>query len=110
MNSDLLSKFEFHLNSYFNSEKLQELGLPVVSYFSDQLNLSSNYFSDLIKKETSSSANEHIQLKLIKKPKGSNNTVSEIAYELGFEHPPYFTRLFKKRTGVTPIEFCQSVN
>lgn len=114
VNSDMLTQFEKILREYVNSPLLQEIGLPSVSYFSDRLNLSASYFSDLIKKETGKSAQEHLHLELINKSKNlllnSNQSISQIAYELGFEHPPYFTRLFKKKTGKTPLEFRTEMN
>lgn len=113
INSDLLSKFERLLHEYMSSEQLQENGLPSVSYFSSQLHLSSSYFSDLLKKETGLNAQDHLHKALIKKAKNvllhSKSSISEIAYDLGFEHPPYFSRLFKKKTGQSPSEFRESV-
>ena len=109
VNSDVLSRFETLLNDYFRSELPQTHGLPTVKYCADKLNLSANYFSDLLKKETGKSAQEHIQLRLIDSAKEKmfekDKSVSQIAYELGFEYPQYFSRLFKKRTGMTPNEY-----
>ena len=86
--------------------------MPSVEYFSNKLHLSSSYFSDLLKKETGLNAKESINAFIIDKAKtrllSSSNTVSEIAYELGFNYPHYFSRLFKSKTGKTPIEFRQS--
>ena len=83
--------------------------MPTVKYCADKLNLSANYLGDLIKKETGKSAQENIQLSLIESAKErifhKEKTISEIAYELGFEYPQYFSRLFKKRVGVTPNEY-----
>ncbi len=114
INSDLLSNFEGLLKDYMNSEELQEYGLPSVGYFSDKLNLSPSYFSDLLKKETGMSAQDHLHNALIKRAKslllGSDASISQIAFELGFEHPPYFSRLFKKKTGQTPVEFRTQLN
>ena len=85
------------------------MGLPSVKYCADKLNLSANYFGDLIKKETGQSAQDYIQQKLMEVAKekihDTNKTVSEVAYELGFKYPQHFTRLFKQRTGITPNEF-----
>src|SRR5690606_41383647 len=85
------------------------IGLPSVSWCADELNLSINYFGDLIKKETGISAQEYIQAKLINIAKERifdvDKSISEIAYELGFKYPQHFTRLFKQKTGVTPNEF-----
>jgi YesN/AraC family two-component response regulator len=109
MNTDILSKFEKVLNTYFQSETPQNLGLPSVSYFADCLHLSPNYFGDLIKKETGKSAQEHIQLKLVDIAKerifDTEKSVSQIAFELGFKYPQHFNRMFKKSTGFTPNEY-----
>lgn len=113
-NSDLLSKFEQLTNAYIHSDEIRLSGLPSVSYFSDKLHLSTSYFSDLLKKETGLSALDHIHNALIKKAKSlllsSDSSISQIAYELGFEHPPYFSRLFKKKTGKSPVEFRTHLN
>jgi len=102
----ILEKFEDLLNGYFLSDKPQTIGLPSVAYCANELNLSANYFGDLIKKETGKSAQEYIQSKLIDVAKEKifdhNKSVSEIAYELGFKYPQHFTRLFKQRVGQTP--------
>lgn len=112
VNSDILSKFETLLNSYFDSQRPQSKGLPTVKFCAEELNLSPNYLGDLLKRETGKSAQEHIQLHLIEAAKerlyNNSRSVSEIAYELGFEYPQYFSRLFKKRTGMTPNEYRAS--
>ncbi len=109
VNKGLLQKFEEMLNSYFNSDKPKEIGLPSVGYCADQLNLSANYFGDLIKKETGKSPQEYIQLKTmdIAKEKifDTTKSVSEIAYELGFKYPQHFTRSFKQHVGYSPNEY-----
>ena len=109
VNKGVLEKFEEHLNNYFNSEKPLQIGLPTVSYFADQLHLSSNYFGDLIKKETGKSAKEYIQNKIIDIAKSnifnSDKSVNEIAYQLGFKYPQHFSRLFKNLSGFTPSEY-----
>ncbi|OQP48069.1 transcriptional regulator [Niastella yeongjuensis] len=105
----VLEKFESLLNNYFNSGKARENGLPAVGWCAGQLNLSANYFSDLIRKETGKSAHEHIQARVIdlakEKMYDDSKSVSEIAYELGFKYPQHFTRLFKQRVGSTPNEY-----
>ena len=108
-NKDIVSDFEGHLQGYFESEVLQDLGFPSVKYFAEQLHLSPNYLSDLLKKETGKNGTEHIQLHVIELAKdrllSSTVSVSEIAYDLGFEYPQYFSKMFKKNTGMTPAEF-----
>jgi AraC family transcriptional activator of pobA len=90
-------------------DKPQTIGLPSVTYCAEKLNLSTNYFGDLIKKETGKSAQEYIQIKLMDVAKekifDKNKSVSEIAYELGFKYPQHFTRVFKQRVGCTPNEY-----
>ncbi|MBT8185467.1 MAG: helix-turn-helix transcriptional regulator, partial [Eudoraea sp.] len=104
-----LEYFDTLLGDYLRSDKPQKQGLPSVGYFADQLHLSSNYFGDLVKKETGKSAQEYIQNKLIDVAKervfDPNKSVSEIAYELGFKYPQHFSRLFKQRVGYSPSEF-----
>lgn len=114
VNKGILGKFETLLIEYFSSEKPQELGIPGVAYCASHLNLSANYFGELIKKETGRSPHEYIQAKVIDLAKerifDPNRSVSEIAYELGFKYPQHFTRLFKKQVGRTPNEFRSSMN
>lgn len=106
---DILVRFEELLNDYFQTGKPQNLGFPSVTYCAKQLNLSANYFGDLVKKETGKSAQEHIQLKLIdiakEKVFDPGKSISEIAYELGFKYPAHFTRLFKQHVGCSPNEY-----
>ncbi|MEK6781441.1 MAG: helix-turn-helix transcriptional regulator [Bacteroidota bacterium] len=110
----ILERFETLLNEFFTSKKPQEVGLPSVAYCASELNLSANYFGDLIKKETGKSAHEYITLKLVTVAKerifDANKSLSEIAYELGFKYPQHFTRLFKQHVGVTPLEYRSSLN
>ena len=104
-----MEKFNEFLNDYFTSDKPQKYGTPSVGYFAERLHLSSNYFGDLVKKETGKSAQEYIQNKLIEVAKvrvfDPNKSVSEIAYELGFKYPQHFSRLFKQKVGHSPNEF-----
>jgi AraC-like DNA-binding protein len=109
VNKDILVRFEKLLDDYFQSEITQTNGLPSVKYCADHLHLSTNYFGDLIKKETGKSAQEHIQIKLIDIAKerifDKSKSVSEIAYELGFKHSQHFSRMFKSSVGVSPGEY-----
>ncbi len=111
LNTDLISKFERLVTDYFQSKLLIDNGLPTVDYFADKLNLSAGYLTDLLKKETGKTTKEYLQIEVIEKAKykllNSNDTVGEIAYTLGFEYPQYFNRLFKQKTGLTPIEYRQ---
>lgn len=113
-NKDVVSEFEHHLKDYFKSEELSSLGQPSVQYFADKVHLSSNYLSDLLKKETGKNVKEHINEVLVKKAKvmllNSSSTVSEIAYDLGFNYPHYFSRMFKAHTGFTPAKFRETIN
>jgi len=108
-NKDILARLEELLNDYFSSGKAQTLGLPSVAYCAERLNLSSNYFGDLIKKETGNTALDVIQSRLIDEAKvkifEANTSMGEIAYQLGFKYQQHFTRLFKQKTGVTPNEY-----
>lgn len=110
-NKGILERFEDLLNNYFSSDKSQEIGLPSVNYCASELNLSANYFGDLIKKETGQSAHEYIHTKVIDIAKerifNVNKSISEVAYELGFKYPQHFTRLFKQRVGMSPMEYRQ---
>lgn len=109
VNKDILTKLEHLVNDYFQSGTAQEMGLPSVKYFADKVHLSPNYFGDLVKKETGTSPQEYIQSILLDFAKeriaSTNRTMSEIAYELGFQYPQHFGRLFKKRVGMTPNEY-----
>ena len=109
VSNDVVEKFERVLTGYFAQNTLVELGVPDVKYFASQLNLSANYLSDLLSKYTGKSTQEHIHLKLIDKAKSmllsTENPISSIAYDLGFEHPSHFTKLFKNKTGYSPKEY-----
>ncbi|OON94603.1 MAG: transcriptional regulator [Epulopiscium sp. Nele67-Bin001] len=109
LNQDMLTRFEAILNDYFNSGVQQSEGLPTVKYCAEKLSLSPNYMSDMIRRETGCSAQEHIQTLIIERAKmqltTTKKSVAEIAYSLGFEYPQYFSRQFKKRTGMTPNEY-----
>ena len=109
IHKDVLVRFEDLLDDYFQSGKPQTLGLPSVGHCARELNLSANYFGDLVKKETGKSAQEFIQAKLIdiakEKILDTRKSISEVAYEIGFKYPPHFTRLFKQHVGQSPNEY-----
>ena len=113
-NKDILTRFENLLTEYFNSSEAETLGLPSVGWCAGQLNLSANYFGDLIRKETGSTALDYIQNKLLDEAKSrifdGNKSLSEVASSLGFKYQQHFTRFFKQKTGVTPTEFRSSLN
>lgn len=114
INHQILIRLEDVLNEYFNSEVMLNKGLPTVQYVAETLNVSPNYLSALLKVLTGKSTQEHIQDKVIDKAKEKLSTtdlsVSEIAYELGFNYPQTFGNLFKKKTNLSPLEFRQSFN
>lgn len=105
----LAEKMHQVLFEVFADKALKEQGLPTIEQLAKRLSVSSRYLTDALKAETGKSAKEHIHLFLIDKAKNllleSNTTVAEVAYELGFEYPQYFSRLFKSKTGVSPTEF-----
>jgi len=109
LNLDYVSKFEKLLKEYYDSKAMDDKGLPNVKHLASKLNFSSSYLSDLLKKETGKTAQEHIHLFVIDKAKNkllnSNNSISEIGYSLGFEYPQHFSNLFKAKTGFSPSEY-----
>lgn len=109
INKDILNRFEDLLNDYFESNLPQMDGLPSVAYCAEKMHLSANYFGDLVKKETGKTALEFIHIKLIETAKerlvDTTKSISEIAYELGYKYPQHFTRLFKLKIGVSPVEW-----
>jgi AraC family transcriptional regulator, transcriptional activator of pobA len=113
-NHKILERMEEILSDYFSSDAIAEKGLPTVQYIAERLNVSPNYLSSLLKVLTGQSTQQHIHGKLIEKAKEKLSTtalsVSEIAYELGFEHPQSFSKLFKTKTNLSPLEFRQSFN
>ncbi len=113
-NHKILERLEDVLANYFNSDDLVKKGLPTVPYIAEALNVSPNYLSGLLKSLTGQSTKQHIQDKLIEKAKEKLSTthlsVSEIAYELGFDRPQSFSKLFKMKTSLSPLEFRQSFN
>lgn len=113
-NHQILGKLEEILSGYFNSEDLIDRGLPTVQFVAENLNVSPNYLSSLLKNLTGQNTQQHIHEKLIEKAKEklstTNLSVNEIAYQLGFEHSQSFSRLFKSKTNHSPLEFRQSFN
>lgn len=108
-NHDVLTRFENELNTYFRGNRAEREGLPSVKYFAERCFLSPNYFGDLVKKETGRSPQEFIQGKIIDLAKdflaGTDKSVTEIAYSLGFQYPQHFNRYFKRGVGMTPMEY-----
>lgn len=113
VNRDLLSRFEQLLDDYFTGDCARSEGLPTVRYCAGELCLSPNYFGDLVKRETGKTVQEYIRLKLIdvarERIHDPAKTIGQIAFELGFQYPQHFTRLFKKHTGRTPREYRNAV-
>lgn len=105
----VLQKFDTLLNEYLQSESPKEIGVPTVAFFANEMNLSANYFGDLVKKETGKSPLEYIHLKIIETAKellfDTGKSVSEIAYGLGYKYPQHFSRLFKQQVGISPNEY-----
>ncbi|WP_343604084.1 helix-turn-helix domain-containing protein [Fluviicola sp.] len=114
VNNDLLQKTEELLDHYFNDENLISQGIPTVQYLSEQLHLSPGYLSDMLRSLIGQNAQQLIQDKLIEKAKErlstTNLSVSEIAYELGFEYSQSFSRLFKTKTNLSPLKFRRTFN
>ena len=109
ISNNLLEQFNHHLDTYFESGKLQEKGIPSIEQIANELSVSQRYLSDTLKKETGKPTTEHLHLLLINAAKNillqPNKTVAEVAYELGFEYPAYFSRLFKKKEGLSPTDY-----
>lgn len=114
VNNTLLQKMDDILNAYYNSDKSMESGIPTVQYLSDELKVSPGYLSDMLRSLTGLNAQQHIHLKLIDKAKEvlstTNLSISEVAYRMGFEHPQSFSKLFRLKTNLSPVEFRQSFN
>lgn len=113
-NNDLLQKLEEILDEYFAGERSLSQGIPTVQYLSEKLNISSSYLSDMLRSLTGQNAQQHIHNKLIERAKEKLSTtslsVSEVAYELGFEHSQSFSKLFKTKTNLSPLQFRRSFN
>lgn len=109
LSNNLLEQFNLQLSEYFESGQLKEKGIPSIEHIANKLSVSQRYLSDTLKKETGKTTTEHLQLHLINEAKNillqPSKSISEVAYELGFEYPPYFSRLFKKREGISPTEY-----
>ena len=109
LSNDLLDQFNSHLVSYFESGQMQQKGIPSIEEMATKMEVSQRYLSDTLKRETGKTSTEHLHLYLIDEAKNillkPNKSISEVAYELGFEYPQYFSRLFKKREGVSPSEY-----
>lgn len=109
LSNNLLEQFNHYLDSYFESGKLQENGIPNIEQVANELSVSQRYLSDTLKKETGKTTTEHLHLYLINEAKNillqPNKTVSEVTYELGFEYPACFSRLFKKKEGISPSDY-----
>jgi AraC-like DNA-binding protein len=107
--SDVVTSVERLIKEYYNDEKQLQEGTPSIQYLANKVNLSANYLSDLLKKETGRNTKEHINNFVVDRAKtillNSENNVSEIAYDLGFNYPHYFSRMFKKETGMTPQKY-----
>ena len=114
VSNDLLQKLEEVLDECFNNERSLSQGIPTVQYLAVQLNISPSYLSDMLRSLTGQNAQHHIHNKLIEKAKerlsATSLSVSEVAYELGFEHPQSFSKLFKSKTSLSPLEFRRSFN
>lgn len=111
-NNDILQKTESILDDYLNNQISLHQGLPTVQYLSEQLNISPGYLSDMLRSHIGQNAQQYIREKLVEKAKerltSTDLTVAEIAYELGFEHPQSFSKMFRNRIGLSPLEFRKS--
>ncbi|APY10160.1 AraC family transcriptional regulator [Seonamhaeicola sp. S2-3] len=109
LSNNLLEQFNEQLSIYFESGEIQENGIPSIEQIAHKLSVSQRYLSDTLKKETGKTSTEHLQLYLIDEAKNMllnpNKTIAEVAFELGFEYPPYFSRLFKKKAGISPTAY-----
>ncbi|WP_299060545.1 AraC family transcriptional regulator [uncultured Polaribacter sp.] len=109
LSNNLLERFHIQLSEYFELGLLQEKGIPNIEEIANKMSVSQRYLSDTLKKETGKTTTEHLHLRLIDEAKNillkPNKSISEVAYELGFEYPQYFSRLFKKKEGISPTEY-----
>lgn len=106
---ELVQRFESLLRDYFDQKRMLDQGLLSVAYCAESLAISANYLGDLLKKETGLNAREHIHQHVIERAKtallGTSHSISQVAYDLGFDYPAHFTKLFKNQTGMSPSEF-----
>lgn len=111
-NKDVISQVQAEIKNYFQKDLQLEMGLPTTGYLAEKVNLSPNYLGDLLKKETGKNTKEHINDFVVNLAKNNllntKKNVSEIAYDLGFNYPHYFSRLFKQKTGLTPAEYREN--
>ncbi|MFB9109984.1 helix-turn-helix domain-containing protein [Flavobacterium gyeonganense] len=114
VSNNTLERLEALLDDYFDNEKTASQGIPTVQFLSEQLNVSSSYLSDMLRSLTGMNAQQHIHNKLVEKAKEklslTSLTIAEIAFDLGFEHPQSFSRFFKMKAKVSPVEFRQMFN
>lgn len=114
INKALLTRFKEILDEYFESNQLEEKGIPTVGWLANQLGVSHRYMRDTIKAETGKTAVDQINLYLVEEAKNlllaPNASISETAYQLGFEYPQYFSRLFKKKVGISPKEYIENAS
>ncbi|MEN9907862.1 MAG: hypothetical protein RLZZ540_1003 [Bacteroidota bacterium] len=114
INNDTITQLDNLLDGFFNNEPSVMKGLPTVQLISEQLNISQRYLSDMLRSLTGQNTQQYLHEKLIEKAKEKLSTtilsVSEIAYQLGFEHPQSFNKLFKTKTNLSPLEYRQSFN
>lgn len=111
-NADMLQRFNSVLEDYYAQEKQSKQGLPTVAYCAELLCMSAGYFGDMVKKHTGDSAKGYIHHFIIQKAKNllaSDETISAVAYDLGFEYPQHFSRLFKKKEGISPSEYIDRI-
>lgn len=111
-NTDMLMKFNSLLRDYFDENRQLSIGLPTVQYCADKLCMSANYFGDMIKKTTGDTAGNYIRQFIIQRAKNELTTgisIAQVAYALRFEYPQHLSKMFKKQTGMTPTEYCESL-
>ncbi len=109
LNQDVIAKIEEYLTHYFKANKQHTSGIPTVKQCAEEVHLSTNYLSDLLRRETGKSTQDHIHYYVLELAKNkllsTKTSISGIAYDLGFEYPQYFSKLFKKKIGITPAEY-----